>query len=394
MRHAVTLVAPVFAVLVSGSLAACGDSAATADTAVADTAVASDTTATTATDSATTASDDTAVATDAADTASPDAADTHDPNDPCQYVFSSNVSYLTKLAIASLGDDSAGPPADDCCFDFSGDSDPDNRMGEIVKLTDGLPQIKTKLNDIIAANIADGTLTVLVELVGADDFGAASNATLNVFYGSDTDSDQANNVAGQGTFTASLSSFASGTATPATTFGGVIVTNGNLFAGPSTFHMSLPLSPSLVVAADIERTRIEGKVAAGASGGFTVSGGAFGAKLGGIIPEQSLFDAFNGFAASRCGCLSLGGASALIEKKNGEWQCAASIDTSACHDDIDVERQCKTVASICGVALAFITPDIDSDGVGGPDAFSVGAWIEGVGAQIVGVEPAECTPGP
>ncbi len=373
------------------ALAACGDDAATpADTA--DTQVPSDastttTTETTVADSATETLDDTS----SAETATPDSID---PKDPCHYAFSPRVAYVTHLAVASLSEGTIeGAPADHCCFDFDGDSAPDNRMGEIVKLVDALPQTNTTINQVLTDNLADGTLTVLIELVGADSLSAASDATLNVFYGTDTDADHVGNLAGQGTFTADLTSFLPDSATPATTFSGVIVTNGNLYAGPSVFHMALPIAPGLVIEAGVERARIEGLVAEGPSGGITLNGATLGAKLGGVIPQADLFGAFNDFASSRCGCLTLGGADALLTNTGGVWACAATIDSSECDDEVDIERQCKIVAQVCDVALSFVTPDIDTDNQGGPDAFSVGVWIDAVGASIVGVEPSACTPG-
>lgn len=257
-------------------------------------------------------------------------------------------------------------------------------------MVEGLPQIKSKINDVLAKNIDDGTIGVLVELVGAADLSAAQNVTLHAFYGKATET--------EGDFTANLSSFVPDSDTPRVAFEGVTIANHNLFAGPSVFRLTVPIAPGLVIDADIEQARIEGTANAAASGfaldGTTSdgAGGTYGAKLGGVIPEAHLFNAFNTFAASRCACLSLGGASELLSKASGDWQCADNMDSSACDSEDTVEKQCITLSQICSLALAFITPDIDTDNSGSPDAFSVGLWLKGEGAALVGVEPATCKP--
>ncbi|MCA9514488.1 MAG: hypothetical protein KC635_06065 [Myxococcales bacterium] len=378
-----------------------GDTSVTADTlapadtgATTDTETGADTLADTGTGGDTAVADTTATDTLVADTAK-------DPNDPCGYQFSENTSYMLHLALASVAaqDGADGKPVDHCCFDQTGDQVADNKLGEIVALIQDLPQITNTVNAVIASNIADGTFTVLFEMAHLDSFTADNDVTIYGFYGTDTDADTANNAAGTGSFSANLSSFAAGTATPRIAFPDVIVTNGNFFAGPDVFHLDIPLAGGLELVADIQNARLEGTVAAGPAGGVAVDGptvnpdgGTFGAKLGGYIAQDDLFGAFNSFVANRCGCLSVaGGGPVLVKNEAAEsWGCASSIDKSGCSQNDTAENQCRTLADVCGIALALVAPDVDTDNSGKPDAFSLGFWVKTTGATIVGVDPATC----
>jgi len=327
---------------------------------------------------------DTASTEVAIDTSASDGTEVLDPNDPCQYVFDPHISWLDQLALGSMAEDQVGgQPSDHCCFDVDSNGVIDNRIGEIARLVQSLPGINAKLNDVLATNIANGIITVLVEGRGLGAAPSAAGVTFNAFYG-DPDPVSA------ATFSVRLSSFVSGTATPATSFPGVIVNNGGFFAGPSVFHLSLPIAPGLVVDADIEAARFEGTVASGLNGGITLAGkaGDPGARLGGYVPEDQLFGAFNDYASSQCQCLSMAGA--LLNKDQGQWACAAPIDTNGCSESDRIEKQCILLGNICELALGFITPDIASTAGGAIDAYSVGFWITGTGAAVSGVAPSAC----
>lgn len=403
MRPALSLAPALLALALAG---ACGDSdpagatddvaAATDTSAVPDAASPEDTA---APDDDAAPPSDTASASDTAAAADVPAVEPAHP--ACVYPFDAHVTYVSDLAIGSLAPTStAGAPDDHCCYDFDNDGFADNRLGEIIKLVQGLPQVDADLNELIAANVVNGAVTVLLELVGLDLDSAFSDVTLNAFYGYDTDDDHANNTAGTGTFTARLTSFEPGSATPAITFPGASVVNGNLYAGPSVFHLEVPLGDGLAISADITSARLEGTIAPGPHGGVALDGptpdgigGTRGARLGGLIHEDELYGALNTFVEGLCGCLSLPASTPLIRKVDGTWRCAAPIDDSACDADDRADAACATLANICDLALVFITPDITVGGGAGPaNAFSVGLWLKGTGAELVGVEPTVCAP--
>lgn len=386
-----TRVTRALSALLVVAVASCGDSgtASTTDTVATDTVAPSDTTSPTDTAVGDTATGDTGATDDttAADTSQPD------PNDPCNYVFSDKTAYITELALGSMSETTGagGKPDDHCCFDQNSDGSVDNRLGEIINDIQGLPQITRTVNGVIADNIADGTITILAENVGLDSLVSASGATVNFFYGVDTDTDHQNNLSGEGSFTAKLSSFKAGTAEPRVSFPGVTVTNGNLFVGPGVFRLDIPLANGLAIAADIQNTRIEGKIAAGPHGGVTLDGAdSHGGKLGGIIRQDDLFGAFNTFVGSFCSCLQVQGGGDALQKTGEVWGCA-TFDKAACDANDAVQNQCRVLADVCGLALALITPDIDTDSSGAPDAFSVGFWFRATGATLVGVDPATCS---
>ena len=323
-----------------------------------------------------------------------------DPNDPCDYAFDPQASYVTHLAVASLAEATGadGKPADHCCFDQNSDGVTDNRLGEIVSTLQGLPQITRKINEVIAANVADGTITVLLELVGLSNLTSVSGVTLNAFYGSDADGDATNNATGASAFYVDADSFTAGTAEPRVHFTDVTVTNGNLFAGPSVFRLEIPLANGLAVSADIRNARVEGKIAAGPHGGVAVdgatpdgAGGTYGAKLGGVIHQDDLFGAFNTFVDRFCACLAVPGGADVLVKSGDAWTCSSNVDKSSCDPNDEAQAQCRTLVDVCGLALTLITPDIDSDSSGSPDAFSVGFWVKATGAVLQDVNPTACT---
>lgn len=306
----------------------------------------------------------------------------------CGYAFSDDVSYITELRLGSTADDGT----DKCCFDFDGDGEVDNKIGDLVKLVMGFPQVTADVNNVIADNIASGKFTLLMEAVGLDQLPSDGEVDLKLFYGTDTDTDAANNVAGNGTFTADLFSFADGTATPVTSFDNAVISNGNLFAGPSVFRLTIPLQNGLVINGDIKNARLEGKLSAGPNGGLAVAGDGFGAKLGGVFHQDQLFGALNNFVASTCSCLDTAGSTVIEKDAGGAWTCNPEVDSSGCdNSEGSDEAPCVTLANICGAALLLVQPDIDAEGFDGvPESLSIGIWLKGTGGKITGVAPDVC----
>jgi hypothetical protein len=295
--------------------------------------------------------------------------------DPQDYVFGTVTSVLTSLAIGNVDD------AEECCFDMTGDGEVDNALGKLLK---GLGSVlgDTKVNEEITANIQTGDLVILMDFKGLDDMTADPEMTIDGFYGTDTDDDYSNNLAGNGEFYVDLDSFLPGTATPLAQFGSGKVEAGKMSAGPATFMLAFPIGDIKLKAA-VSGTKMEANVTLGPNGtGVSFTKG----KLGGYIKMDDLYGALNGYVDSSCGCLNLDGSLIAFDEGKGKMVCAKT-DASTCDKEDEDEGVCDQLGSFCGAALLFLKPDIDSDDDGEKDAMTVGAWIDGTSATILGLQP-------
>ena len=293
--------------------------------------------------------------------------------DPKDYVFAPASSVLTSLAFGNVED------AEQCCFDFTGDGEVDNALGKLIK---GLGSVlgDTKVNEEITENMQTGGLVILFNYQGLDDATADNSLTLNSFYGSDTNGDYTDNLAGKGDFTVDLDSFMAGTATPQAQFGGGSIANGKLTAGPGKFMLTFSLGDIKLKAA-VSGTLMEADVTVGPNGtGLEFTNG----KLGGYIKMDDLYAALNGYVTGSCSCLNLGGPLIGFDEAKGKMVCASN-DASTCDQENEDEGICAQLGSFCGAALLFLKPDIDSDGDGEKDGMTVGAWINGTSANIIGL---------
>jgi len=309
--------------------------------------------------------------------------------DACNYVFDERVSYVTSIAVANQGAD------DTCCFDYTGDGQPDNSLGDLLKTAGTL--LGLDVNAQIAAQIAGGTLVLLLETKGVEDVVNDSSVNISGFYGADGDADAENNAAGTSTFTVDPSSFQSGTQLPLIGFPGASIAAGVLTAGPNLFQLSLPIVGAQLDIA-VSETKVEGDVALGPNGhGLTMGAGAgLGTKLGGVIKRDDLYAALNAFVAT-CTCVEFTNA-ADTQLVGDDGQCNAA-KTDKCTDADG--PACKQLPPLCGTLLAFIDSDVDTacltsgsyneaDCDGENDAVSVGVWLKATSGTIAGVQ--ECTP--
>ncbi|TNF29342.1 MAG: hypothetical protein EP329_16010 [Deltaproteobacteria bacterium] len=312
-----------------------------------------------------------------------------DPGDPCDYAFDSKVSYITHLALGSQAAASAGAkPADDCCFDYTGDGVVDNKLGNILALAGTLIG---DLNATIQEQVESGSLVVLLETKNVTDAANSSDVTINGFLGEDADADLTNNASGTASFTVNNSSFKEGTKEPLISFSGAEISSSVLTAGPSLFQLSIPILEGAVLSLAITQTRIEATVATGPNGeGLTMdgdvtdpdTGDAYGAKLGGVITQDDLFAGINGFMDASCVTINDDdGKLVSFDSSTGKWSCAktADQDTSACEDG-DPATQ---LGSYCGALLAFIVPDVDTNDDGKKDAISIGIWVKATSATAL-----------
>ena len=312
----------------------------------------------------------------------------------CDYVFDRRISYVTSIEIAP-----ASPPAEACCFDFNGDSTTDNKLGSVLALVGNFAE-DFDVNQLLADQIADGGLVLLLEAKNVTDVANASGVTLNGFYGADGDADTTNNASGTAEFIVNPSSFVEGTSAPLISFAGASIVSSVLNAGPSVFALSIPV---LGAALDlrVDGTRIEGSVAAGLDGadGGLKMGDPVGASLGGYVATSNVAAAFNTYLDASCSCITkIDTAKPYVgtEVKANAEQLVLNIGKGdACTEE--AESTCASIAqyigqgglasTLIGPALA---PDVDGNNDGLKESISVGVRVKATSARIIGVD--SCTP--
>lgn len=288
--------------------------------------------------------------------------------DPNEYAFSGDASYLSELTVPGMGES--------CCFDFTGDGVPDNKLGTLLATLES----QFNVNELISDAILDGSISIVFEHSGLDDASDDEEVGLNGFI-CDSDDSYEDKAAGNGNFTADASSFVPGTATPLIAFGSAAIAAGVMTAGPSLFILSLPLLEGVDLNLTIHNTQIEALSSPGTSGtGLDLNEG----KLGGVIPLGELYNALNAFGESQCSCLGLDGPLISWMGEGTTAVCSSDYETDACNADPDTET-CSTIAGACGLVTTLLKADIDTNANGVKDAISIGLNFKGVSANLTGI---------
>ncbi len=308
--------------------------------------------------------------------APPTCADANPParcsEDPTTKTDWAPTSIINQLIIEGTEDDPV------CCFDYTGDGEIDNALGQDVGGLIGLDAI----NDNIATSIDDGSLVLLLEHAGLDDATTDDDFLINFFIGSHVEPfdglEATNNQV-----LIDPASFDMGSQ-PQAYVPDASVTGGAVAAGPGTVKIQISLAAA-TLDVTVSQARIEADVDAANSAldatGVSLSGG----KLGGVVKVRDVFTAANEFAANSCTCLGL--TQPLLDD-NG--MCPEDGgDVTACEDAM--EDTCATVGENCGLFGAvsiFADVDLDGDGAAGTidDGLSLGASFTTAGAEITGVE--------
>jgi hypothetical protein len=273
----------------------------------------------------------------------------------------SPASYVSALSI-SMEFDADGEAS--CCFDFDGDGKLDNGLGDLLDQFGALLG-DTDPNAALQESIDEGSLVIVLEHAGLTDLAAGNTYDVNFLIGSSVDT-AAKEV------TINPSSFEDG-AHPHAQLPNAKIQGTKLTAGPGSVFLSIPLL-DIELNIVLRNAMVEANVV-----GSTIDGGVqlSNGKLGGILPVQGIYDAINDFAAT-CDCLSYTGD--LISTNGDVTSCAAVTNTC---DSGDV---CSTIAENCNlIPIAGAFTDLDVDGDGQPDAFSLGFNFEADAVVITGV---------
>ncbi len=272
--------------------------------------------------------------------------------DPSTFDFGA-ASVITKFTIAGA--------AEECCFDFDGDSNNDNALGSALGFGQAPTPLET-LNQTLIDNIADGSLTIVLEHEGLTEL-TGGDFTINFFLGQ-YDGDK---------LMINPSSIDQGTQALAFLPGAKLSAAGDVTAGPGNVILNLELFGT-TLELSIREAKVSASVDA-ANSGLETGVSLLTGKLGGLIIVQEVFDAVNKVAAT-CDCLGLEAGTDLIS----DGTCA-NLENETC----EAESTCKTVASNCGMLMAAgALADQDYDG-GSENAISLGATFEAKAAVIEGI---------
>ena len=282
------------------------------------------------------------------------------------------ASWLSSLTVA------APAPAPACCFDYTGDGAPDNRLGgvlfDLATLTGHVPDLA--LYELLLT----GDLTRLLVYEGLDSVAGDAQVGVTMHDGYSA-SDHDLRLAG----TAWFSVLASAAKTSPLLFAGVIG-DGGLDAGPGALTLpAVDLALGKTVLAPIAQARISGEVSLGANGaGLTITDG----RIGGVVSVTWLLGRLNEVLGA-CDCLALTPGATLFELVGQDLvactpefllapgTCLEATDGPVCASlDTDKGEWCT--------ALSVAHPDVDTDGSGVADAYSIGYRFEAVSANVAG----------
>jgi len=269
-----------------------------------------------------------------------------------------------------------------CCCDLDDDGQLDNGLAKLIEIAEPfLGYDRAYFNQGIAAQIAAGTVLLVVEFLGLDDLVTDDYVTFNAYLASDADDDLTNNFTGAGEFWVQALSL-SPEGDPLMSFEAATVTAGRLEGGPATFLMPLDLvgmgRPLLL---SVDHATIAADLSAQGAGYALADG-----QVCGWIHREKIVTTVNEFIAASCACLEL--RADLLTYDGALFHCAPLPSTRHCSDFDDLGAICNQFAENCA-ALALLVPavldlDIEDDGKG--DAISLGVTLRATGASIVGVE--------
>jgi hypothetical protein len=286
------------------------------------------------------------------------------------------ASYFSSLQLPSLY-----PEPEDCCFDFTGDGEPDNGLGLLLGLLTTFAA-DVDAQALIDEAIADGDVVLLAHWMELPE-GFEGDARFAINLGDTVNDEEGNPVddfetraAGDGNFVVSADSIDE--FGPQVQFNTATIEDGILTAGPSAFVLTLPLTEllgsDLVLQLDSARIRAEiteeetgiftvDETRTGADGDFEVSGG----QLGGALEATQLLSVLDGLFRD-CDCGGIDPEEPVLtytlDLDTESFIIACNPDnngsgTPACTDEDGT--LCGNFSLICGGALAALGSVFDVD---------------------------------
>ena len=286
------------------------------------------------------------------------------------------ASYVTSLGIAD----------ENCCVDFDGDGEPNNGLEALIGLASQAAEIdRAELNETIQESIDDGSISIVLEHEGLDEFEAGAEFDINFLFAEEVDGGMA---------TIDPASFEQGTHPLAQIPGAEVFDDNTVTAGPGTVLLSLDIGALTggEIALELDLTISSAQVVADASldgdleDGVTLSNGT----IGGLLLLEDLADVVNDFMRD-CDCLGNPGEVILIDDF-GDLEAQCDFELAGGADDAEKacmdtdEELCGTIAEFCDfVSFVSLAADVDTDNSGNDDAISVGLDFDAEGVSISGV---------
>lgn len=266
-----------------------------------------------------------------------------------------------------------------CCADVNGDGTIDNKIGGYLPLI--ATATGSDVNGNIAAAVQAGQLAYLFEYANWGNETFDADLDFRVFLGVDADLDYTDNLAGNGQFNILAESF-DPNGDPKWSFDDVTVNNGRLVGTGGQIQLFFPYLLDEVQML-VTNVRVEADVVPpadlAAGGTVTLQNG----ELSGALDRNLFYDSMNE-AANACACLQK---SVLVyDAAANDYSCDVDVlDEQACAFDpssgcrfLSNRQACQFLELVSGDL------DVDADGDGTLDSFSVGVRFTGVGASIIG----------
>lgn len=261
--------------------------------------------------------------------------------------------------------------------DVDDDGEIDNAFGPLVQTLAQL--LGGNINRELTFQIDNGILALGAKWPNLDGVGDQEDVQLDIFTLVDTDDDPMT----QDAYLISRESFLPGYQTPRSRFSGGTITDGRLVAGPSpAFFLEVPLG-GIPLAVVIEDAVLRATIRLD-DNGVVLSN----ATIAGVLPLQSLIDTVNDYLLSdTCECIHL--ESPLVDLRAGEGRetCVGDPMPNRCAEEGGDAAVCATISSSCRLFmdLMFNEVDIDTDGDGENDAFSIYLALSARGTSIGGL---------
>lgn len=295
---------------------------------------------------------------------------------------------------------------DDCCFDFNGDREGDNSIGQIIGI---LPADsgtdKAGLNMSLQEAIASGSLALVLEHDGVD---PAAGGPFSIYFHLGTAEGDMPGPKADGTSEYKIDPVGLDQGTYPQAVMLADLEGADVTAGPGVITLNIELL-GLELGLKLSATRVTAEVdatATNAGPGVFLNNG----KLGGLLRIPDLFDTINTLVADECGCFTDGDGAAITADyivydaaDIGSAGCGTeTIVTTGCNADDEKQALCiqlnETAGGICnavgavGLVASFNAENTDVDCTIDEtvvcDSVALGAEFSAVGATIVGVSTA------
>ncbi len=271
-----------------------------------------------------------------------------------------------------------------CCFDYTGDNQPDNSLGQLLQIAGARQSTNTALQQ----SIDSGAQAIVLEHDGINGIANTASYTINVLDGA-PQCFQTPDAQGGNFYTINPSSYDSAgqplaTLPMANSTGGLITTGqGNLILIVDFVGAGLVLPIRL---AQLQATLAPNRSSLPDKGIALDSG-----TIGGIVKLTEMYDAINDFAATSCTCYTNSNPNnpdLIIYSSASNASCNSGISANACGNS-GVDGACRDLRdTFCGqIGLIPFFADVNSNNPGtncgnSCDSLSVGASFTAHGARI------------